>query len=187
MFLLVTFFTLLSLTLLFRSLGYRINTSDSIPKGLYRITASQPAKGGYVIFCPDTHNSFKEAVKRGYIEKGICPSGYGYMMKKIVAARGDTVSTTKAGIVINHKILAFSSPKFVDGAHRTLHPWQVTLYTLKKNELLTMTDQDEWSFDGRYYGLIKTNQVKGMITPIWVKPMETKSDVRKLKSHSASA
>ncbi len=167
--LLITFFTLFSLTQLFRSLGYRINTSDSIPKGLYKITSSQPAKASYVIFCPDTRDFFKEAIRRGYIEKGICPNGYGYMMKKIVAVRGDTVSTTKAGIVINHKLLALSSPKFVDGANHPLHPWQVTQYTLAENELLTMTDQDEWSFDGRYYGLIKSSQVMGVIKPIWVK------------------
>ncbi|HDU7913666.1 TPA: S26 family signal peptidase, partial [Legionella pneumophila] len=41
-------------------------------------------------------------------------------------------------------------------------------YQLQKDEVMTMTSQSEWSFDGRYYGLVYTRQIKGMITPIWV-------------------
>ena len=59
----------------------------------------------------------------------------------------------------------------IDGANRALNQWRIKDYQLKNNELLTMTDQDRSSFDSRYYGLIKANQVKGVIAPIWGKPL----------------
>ena len=48
----------------------------------------------------------------------------------------------------------------IDAANRPINQWRIKGYQLKYNELLTMTDQDKWSFDGRYYGLIKANQIK---------------------------
>lgn len=153
-------------------LGYRVNLTDSIPKGLYRITHSTRIKNNYVLFCPDKRNAFKTANARGYIDNGFCPSGFGYMMKKVVAVASDKISITDLGVIVNDKLLPYSVPLATDGANRALPHWRIQNYQLKQHELLTMTDQDNWSFDGRYYGLIKTNQIKGMLIPIWVKPIE---------------
>ncbi|TIE18196.1 conjugative transfer signal peptidase TraF, partial [Legionella pneumophila] len=62
----------------------------------------------------------------------------------------------------------YSKPKIQDGMKRALPQWQVMNYQLQKDEVMTMTSQSEWSFDGRYYGLVHAGQIKGMITPIWV-------------------
>jgi len=169
--LLLVLFSLFEIFILLLSqLGYRLNPSDSIPIGLYKISGSSGFKNKYVIFCPDNRDEFKRAVERGYISKGFCQSGFGYMMKKVVAIEGDIISVTDKGVIVNNKIQSYSTPLTKDGANRALNQWRINDYQLKHNELLTMTDQDKWSFDGRYYGLIKTNQVKGVITPIWVKP-----------------
>ena len=53
--------------------------------------------------------------------------------------------------------------------NRKLPEWRALNYQLKEDEIMTMTSQSSWSFDGRYYGPIRIGQIKGMITPVWVK------------------
>lgn len=154
--------------LLFHAMGFRINLTESIPVGLYRITSVDTIKNTYVIFCPDDRPSFKLAMDRGYIDHGLNCGGYGYLMKKVVAVSGDILSVTFEGVFVNQTLIPFSKPKLADGMDRTLPQWQVMNYPLQKDEVMTMTNQSEWSFDGRYYGLVRKEQIKGMITPIWV-------------------
>lgn len=149
-------------------LGFRINITDSIPVGLYRMTTIKNLKNSFVIFCPDNRLAFKQGMERSYIDPGFCIGGYGFLMKKVVAVSGDQVSVTSDGVFVNHKRLPYSTPKLRDGANCLLPQWQVLNYRLKADELMTMTSQNEWSFDGRYYGPIRIGQVKGVITPIWI-------------------
>lgn len=154
--------------MLFHSMGFRINLTESIPVGLYHITGTEPLKNAYVIFCPDDRQTFKLAKNRGYINQGLYCNGYGYLMKKVVAVSGDILSVTNEGVYVNQMLIPYSKPKLQDGMNRTLPQWQVMNYQLQEDEIMTMTSQSEWSFDGRYYGLVHTRQIKGLITPIWV-------------------
>ncbi|HFS5637851.1 TPA: conjugative transfer signal peptidase TraF [Legionella bozemanae] len=154
--------------MLLNSMGFRINLTESIPVGLYRITGTEPLKHAYVIFCPDDRQSFRLAKNRGYIDHGLYCNGYGYLMKKVVAVSGDILSVTNEGVYVNQMLIPYSKPKLQDGMNRTLPQWQIMNYQLQEDEIMTMTSQSEWSFDGRYYGLVHTRQIKGMITPIWV-------------------
>ncbi|HHS2910686.1 conjugative transfer signal peptidase TraF [Legionella pneumophila serogroup 1] len=154
--------------ILFNSMGLRINLTESIPVGLYRITGTEPLKNAYVIFCPDDRQSFRLAKNRGYIDHGLYCNGYGYLMKKVVAVSGDILSVTNEGVFVNQMLIPYSKPKLQDGMNRALPKCQVMNYQLQEDEIMTMTSQSEWSFDGRYYGLVHTRQIKGMITPIWV-------------------
>lgn len=160
--------SLIGAGVLFNAMGFRINLTESIPIGLYRITSTDTVKNAYVIFCPDDRKSFKLARDRGYIDHGLYCNGYGYLMKKVVAIFGDILSVTNEGVFVNQILVPYSKPKLQDGMNRALPQWQVMNYQLQKNEIMTMTSQSEWSFDGRYYGLVHTKQIKGMITPIWV-------------------
>lgn len=148
--------------------GFRINLTNSIPIGLYRMSAIGNLKNNYVIFCPDNREAFKLGLARNYINNGLSCHGYGYLMKKVVAISGDLISVTTKGVFVNQAPIPFSMPKLSDGFNRPLPQWHTSDYKLKKNEVLTMTSQSEWSFDGRYYGLIQLRQIKGMLQPIWV-------------------
>jgi conjugative transfer signal peptidase TraF len=152
--------------------GLRINTTDSVPRGVYQLSNSTELKSNYVLFCPDEREIFSQAIDRGYLHKGFCESGTGYMIKKVVAISGDTISIGDNGVFVNGKLQPFSKPLAQDGAGRELTSFKLSNYKLNNEELLTMTDQNDWSFDGRYYGLIKTGQIKGVLTPVWVKPIE---------------
>jgi conjugative transfer signal peptidase TraF len=103
-----------------------------------------------------------------YIDYGLYCSGYGYLMKKVVAVSGDTLSVTNEGVFVNQTLIPYSKPKLQDGMNRTLPQWQVMNYQLQEDEIMTMTNQSKWSFDGRYYGLVHIGQIKGTLTPLWV-------------------
>ncbi|HAT1844346.1 conjugative transfer signal peptidase TraF [Legionella pneumophila] len=160
--------SLIAASSLFHIMGFRINLTESIPVGLYRITNADSIKNAYVIFCPDDRESFRLALERSYIDHSLYCGGYGYLMKKVVAVSGDILSVTNEGVFVNHMLIPYSKPKLQDGMNHALPQWQVMNYLLQEDEVMTMTSQSEWSFDGRYYGLVHTGQIKGMITPIWV-------------------
>lgn len=58
------------------AIGLKINTTKSIPMGLYRVTEVSVAKDEYVIFCPPQMGLFDETKARGYIGVGFCLGGY---------------------------------------------------------------------------------------------------------------
>ncbi|STX50162.1 conjugal transfer protein TraF [Legionella busanensis] len=162
---------------LLAAMGLRVNLTGSIPIGLYRITNAENIKNAYVIFCPDDRKAFNLAMNRGYIDQGLYCGGYGYLMKKVVGISNDIISVTSEGVFVNQTLIPFSQPKLNDGMNRTLPQWRPINYHLKENEVMTMTSQNEWSFDGRYYGPIHRGQIKGVITPIWVKSNMEKKHV----------
>jgi len=161
----------IGIALLFVALGFRINLTNSIPVGLYRIINKDNIKNSFVIFCPDNRPAFRLAMERGYISSGLCLDGYGYLMKKVIAIQNDIVSVTHEGVFVNQALIPFSQPKTSDDEDHKLPQWRVRDYQLKENEFLTLTSQSEWSFDGRYYGIVLKKQIKGAILSVWTKPL----------------
>lgn len=160
--------TLFLLAGLFYVTGGRFNTSNSIPRGFYWTTKQPIQKGEYVLFCPPQKPIFQKALTRGYIHSGFCHGGFGYMMKRVLATYGDTVSINPFGVWVNNQFVAHSVPYPKDEQERPLPQLHLHQYTLKKSELLLMTDQSELSFDARYFGLIKKSQVKAVIQPVLI-------------------
>ena len=164
--------------------GLRVNTTKSIPVGFYRASAGgsvlpftqqetagraaeNAKKGDYVIVCPPSSKVFDEALERNYISAGLCPGGYGYMMKKILAAKNDLVEVTEKGVAVNGELLPLSVPLSEDLAGRKMPVFKVDKYKLKHNEVLLMSDVSSTSFDGRYYGLVDRAQIRNVIIPFY--------------------
>jgi len=147
-------------------IGARINTTMSIPVGLYWRVNDPITKGAYVLFCPPQVGVFEEAKRRGYIGAGFCAGGYGYMMKKVVAATEDYVDVALDGVRVNGQMLAMSAPLTVDGSQRPMARFQSNSYVLSEYQLLLMGDCNPLSFDGRYFGPIQRGQVREVITPV---------------------
>jgi conjugative transfer signal peptidase TraF len=148
------------------AVGARINTSKSIPVGLYWMTERHIEKGEYVLLCPPPNNVFDEAKKRGYFGAGFCPGDYEYLMKKILAAKKDKVSISDDGVRVNGELLPFSTPLSADKQGRPL-PVLRGKYRLGDSDLLLMTDVSPISFDSRYFGLVNCSQIKGVIRPVF--------------------
>ena len=159
--------SVLSLSGVFYLAGARINTTKSIPVGLYWTTSAPVEKGAYVIFCPPQVGVFATAKDRGYIGSGFCPGGYGYFMKRVLAAKNDTVSVTDEGVSVNGVLLPHSVPLKADPAGRVLPHFQTDHYTLGTSEVLLMSDVSGTSFDGRYFGPINRSQIKTVIRPVF--------------------
>jgi conjugative transfer signal peptidase TraF len=148
--------------------GVRVNTTKSIPLGLYRSSNAPIKKGVYVMFCPPQTGVFDEAKKRGYIGGGLCPGGYGYLMKKVLAAKADAVTVADDGVRVNGELLPLSAPVKADKAGRTLPRYQSNTYELGNAEVLLMSDVSSTSFDSRYFGPIHVAQIKSVIKPVFV-------------------
>ena len=153
-----------------RAAGARINTTRSIPVGLYWTSSVSVGKGAYVLFCPPPGELFDEARARGYLGAGFCPGGYGYLMKRVLAAKDDVVSVADDGVRVNGDLLPLSAPRQADGSGRPLPRYPAGCLTLGDSELLLMSDVSATSFDGRYFGPIDQAQIKTVIQPLMTWP-----------------
>lgn len=146
--------------------GFRINTTKSIPLGVYITLNSEPKVGDYVIICPPKTSVFKEAKKRGYLEAGFCPGELSYMMKKILAAKKDQVEISIKGVLINGRFLPGSEPFLKDGSNRPMPIPNINV-SLAENDVLLMGDRSSKSFDARYFGIVNKAQIKNVIKPVF--------------------
>jgi conjugative transfer signal peptidase TraF len=147
--------------------GLRLNTTGSIPLGLYWMSNDPIETGAYVLWCPPERPAFDLAKERGYIGAGFCPGGYGYMMKKVVASHHDVVSVTEDGVAINGVLMPASQPVEADSLGRPLPRFRVTDHRLGPSELLLMSDTNSRSFDARYFGPVHRDHIQSLIYPIF--------------------
>lgn len=148
--------------------GVRVNTTKSIPVGFYLTSASAIEKGAYVMLCPPPGGVFDDAKQRQYIAGGLCPGGYGYMMKRVLAAKSDVIQVSDDGVRVNGELLPLSTPLKADKAGRPLPHYRTSGYALGSSELLLMSDVSTTSFDGRYFGPVNLAQIKSVIVPLLV-------------------
>lgn len=146
--------------------GVRINTTRSIPVGLYRVSRAPAMPGAYVLVCPPPTPLFDEARARGYLGAGFCPGGYGYLMKRLVAAQGDEIAVSDAGVSVNGVLLALTAPRATDAGGRPLPRWRTGPYRLGAAEVLLMSEISATSFDARYFGPVSRTQVVTALAPI---------------------
>ena len=147
--------------------GLRLNTTRSIPLGLYLMSNDPIVRGVSVLWCPPERPEFDLAKERGYIGAGFCPGGYGNMMKKVVATHNDVVSVTDAGVLINGTLIPASQPIEADAMGRSLPRFRVTEHHLGPSEFLLMSDTNSRSFDARYFGPVNRGHIQSRIHPIW--------------------
>jgi len=163
----VAFMSVLAFGAVCFAAGARINTTRSIPLGLYWTSKLPVSKGAYVLFCPPKSDVFEVAKERDYISAGFCTSGYGYMMKRVFAVKGDAISVTDNGVMVNGSLLPLSKPLKADKAGRSLPMYRIHDFVLKDSDLLLMSDVTGTSFDSRYFGAISRSQIKAVIVPIF--------------------
>lgn len=156
---------LLALGMACHAAGARINTTRSIPVGLYWTSSAPVAKGAYVQFCPPPAAPFTQAKQRGYIGVGFCPGGYGLLMKRVLAAKGETVFITDEGVRVAGKLVPLSAPLAADRAGRPMPRYRASV-TLAESEVLLMSDVNAASFDARYFGPIRSAQIISVIRPV---------------------
>lgn len=146
-------------------LGMRINTSASIPVGIYWTTSDQIHRGAFIQFCPEQRQVFELARSRGYVPAGQCPGRFGYLFKQVAAMAGDMVLIESSGVSINGKTWINSAPLAFDRQGRVI-PMHRHMGLLSADQVLVMSDRSPISFDSRYFGPISLAKIKTVIVPI---------------------
>ena len=127
--------------------------------------------------CPPETPLFHEAHHRRYIKSGPCPGGYGFLMKRVAALGGDSVTIGANGVLINGVLSPHSVPFMHDGAGRPLPQAYRTHYVLEDSEVLLLSDTADRSFDSRYFGPLSRRQIESVIVPVLTWSAETKQNV----------
>lgn len=140
--------------------GLRINTSPSVPRGIYWLTSDRlPARGGYVAVCPPPAPVFDRARARGYLGPGRCEGNYAEMIKVLAAGPGDLVRIDADGVRVGERAWPSSSPARVDAAGRGM-PRPPMLETTLESTVVVMSEDCELGFDSRYFGPLPNSAVK---------------------------
>ena len=120
--------TLFFLSLIFLSSGFLnksfkllyINTSNSLPQGLYlNLPVFELKKNNLVLICLNEEMA-KFAKERNYIKKGDCPLNTAPLGKKITGIFNDKVIFKKDFILVNNIKIKNSKPLLKDSLGRNL-------------------------------------------------------------------
>jgi conjugative transfer signal peptidase TraF len=157
---------LASLCMVGGAAGVRLNTTYSLPMGLY-IQTSDPTTT-LIEFCP-TAGFAKESRGRGYRTAGFgCADGAVPLLKPIVASEGDVVETTPAGIKVNGVLLPQTAPLPRDAHSRPLTAWPFGVYRVRPGTVWVASSYHRGSYDSRYMGPIFVAQIHRRLKPLWV-------------------
>jgi len=146
-------------------LGVRINTSPSLPMGLYITTPDTDAN--LVEFCPvEPFATF--SIARGYRDPGACRDGAAPLLKPIIARSGDVVEVSVRGISVNGALLPNTAPLATDTKGRHLEAWPSGRYVVDPGTIWVASSYHPRSFDSRYFGPLSTavirHRVKAFLT-----------------------
>jgi len=143
--------------------GLRINTSYSLPMGLYVRTADRSAT--LIEFCPEGRFA-EESSTRGYRTRGVCPDGAVPLLKPVVAKAGDTVEMSDRGIAVNGRLLPDTAPIPHDRLGRSLQPWPSGQYVVAADMVWVASSYNRGSYDSRYMGPIPVRLLRARLKPL---------------------
>jgi len=138
-------------------LGVRINTSPSLPVGLYVVTSDSSAN--LIEFCPGEPFAVLSLV-RGYRDPGACRDGGAPLLKPVVAKADDVVELSVRGISVNGVLLANTAPLSKDTKGRPLTAWPFGRYPVIPGTVWVASSYHSRSFDSRYFGPVYTTAIR---------------------------
>jgi conjugative transfer signal peptidase TraF len=141
---------------LFGFFGLRINTSPSLPVGLYVATTDSSAI--LVEFCPAEPFAALSLV-RAYRSPGTCRDGGAPLLKPVVAKAGDLVELSGRGISVNGLLLPNTAPLSKDTKGRPLEPWHFGRFLVAPGTVWVASSYHSRSFDSRYFGPVDTTAI----------------------------
>ena len=140
--------------------GLRINTTPSEPLGLWRIVPlSRSVLPGETVFvCPPENTAMRVARQRGYLRPGLCPGGFGPLIKTVIAVAGQRVDVTDR-VAIDGVPIPGSRIIEKDAQGRSLRPDQSGM--VRPGEVYLHSDF-MGSWDSRYFGPVPVSGVLGL-------------------------
>ena len=144
---------------LFNAANLRINTSASLPLGIYIVSSN----GTFVQFCPDDQGL---SAQRHYRARGVCPDGAAPLLKPVIGSPADEVVVSPAGIAVNGKLLPHTAPLDHDSEKRLLKHWPFRRYVTVPGTLWVASSYNPRSYDSRYLGPILESAVRARLRPL---------------------
>ncbi len=142
-------------------LGVRINLSPSLPVGLYITSAA----GRLVEFCPSEPFA-SLSLLRGYRDRGVCADGGAPLLKPVVAAAGDEVAFSAAGLAVNGARIPNTAPLAIDTKGRQLKHGPFGRYKVAPGTIWVASAYNARSFDSRYFGPVPIAAIRDRVRPL---------------------
>ena len=145
--------------------GLRINTSTSMPRGLYRSVAGGVRRDAVAAVClPPAIARF--GMERHYLGAGSCPDGSEPVVKVLAAVAGDRIEVTASAVLVNGVRLPHSQPLDRDRGGRELLPFAAGEHRLEPGEVWLYSPYEERSWDSRYFGPVRIENVATIVEPL---------------------
>lgn len=134
------------------------NASASAPIGFYTIDFNGPIEVTDLVAvdAPEPLATFLS--ERGYLSRNVP------LMKRVLAVSGQTVCRTGLTIIVDGVEVGAALAR--DRAGRDLPVWKGCRH-VHTGEIFLMNWDVRDSLDGRYFGLISTDQIIGRAVPLW--------------------
>ena len=131
-----------------------INTTPSLPRGVYIRTDDPPAVGRIVEFrVPDA-------------VRGNLASSIDHIIKTVVAGPGDEVDTLNGHVRVNGSTIERSTMLPLDSAGRAVPQWR-DRRRLAADEFFVLSTRIPTSLDSRYYGPVRASAVVAVRRCVW--------------------
>lgn len=134
------------------------NASASAPIGLYRVMPGAPVRSGDMVIAWMPDNARLFAARRRYLPANVP------LVKRVAAATGDRVCARDDAVSVNGGRVA--TRLAADGRGRTM-PWWRGCIVLGPDELLLLMTDSPASFDGRYFGISRRDDLVGRAAFLW--------------------
>lgn len=143
--------------------GLRVNVSESMPMGIYRISSAQPKHGDTVSYCLQGEAAVL-ARQRGYVKAGSCLSGVCPLLKTAAGLPGDTIEQSSDGLFINGLLQPQSAVLAVDSQGRGMAG--ALLPPVVPEGMAVLLSDHPGGFDSRYFGLVPLSDLR-RYTPVF--------------------
>jgi len=148
--------------------GLRVNLTDSMPRGIYRIGPHPlTLRSGDVVATCIPLAIAQAGRRRRYLGSGRCPGGVEPLLKIVAATAGDTVMVDSRGVTINNRALPDSKYLTSDRAGRPLDHWTNDRYLMHSGETW-LYSPFRYSWDSRYWGPVPTSDILGTAAPLFI-------------------
>ncbi|HEX6372926.1 MAG TPA: S26 family signal peptidase [Longimicrobium sp.] len=143
--------------------------TESAPIGLWRaVPAAEPRVGDVARFCMGPEAALLTAGRpyAGGSRGGSCPHGTWMLAKPLVAGPGDTVVHTPDAVRINGRALPKSSTRTRDSRGFPVPVAEYGPFVLGVGEFWMHSPYADGSFDSRYLGVVRRDQLRGTMRPV---------------------
>ncbi|MCQ4632725.1 conjugative transfer signal peptidase TraF [Shinella sp. CPCC 100929] len=145
--------------------GLRVNLTPSEPLGLWRILPlKRPVQVGDVVFiCPPTTEAMRGSRERGYLRRGLCPSGVAPLIKTVVGVEGQRADIGR-DVRINGQPVPLSEVIERDGEGRAISSAASGMIPAGH---VFLHSGFAGSFDSRYFGPVPVSGMLGLAEEVW--------------------